>query len=47
MLRTAVNVCVWATCASVTMTALMLAHMVGRGDELEARVLALFRDAMA
>ena len=46
VLRTAVNAYVWLTCAGVTLTALMLAHLVGRAEELEARMLAMFDGAV-
>ena len=47
VLRTVVNAYVWVTCAGVTLTALMLAHLVGRADALEARMLAIFDGAVS
>jgi hypothetical protein len=45
MVRTTVAACVWAATAGVTLTALMFAHLVGRGEQLESRVLTLVRSS--
>jgi hypothetical protein len=47
VMKTAVGGCIWATCAGVTAAALLLAHLVGRGDQLESCVLGLLRDRSA
>ena len=41
VVRKTIAACVWATCAGFTVTALLFAHMVGRDEQLEARILAL------
>ena len=43
VVRTVVATCVWVTSAGLTVTALVVARLVGRGDQLESRMLALVR----
>jgi hypothetical protein len=43
VVRTVVAACVWVISAGLTITALVVAHLVGRGEQLESRMLALVR----
>lgn len=45
VVRTVVATCVWVTTAGLTVTALVVARLIGRGDQLESRMLALVRSS--